>query len=153
MGVEIIAMFDFGLSTLHLMILGHTLESSSGCWVCIEDLKKKPFLNPKRPWTMSSRGPESDQRVMLSQCSYIYPFRVYIFSVLTITENCCCLPDGGVKFYSFVSMFYSCKTWKRLNSELNQCWMNFLAKCWVWYEWTNVKVLLLYEYRDLRGTF
>ena len=55
---------------------------------------KKPFLNPKRPWTMSSRGPESEQRVMLSQCSYIYSFRVYIFSVRSITEYCCCcLPD------------------------------------------------------------
>lgn len=69
MGVEIFAMFDFGLSDdlgAHAQVVVWMLSLHQ------EVFFKKPFLNPKRPWTMSSRGPESDQRVMLSQCSYIY---------------------------------------------------------------------------------
>lgn len=98
-----------------LMILGHTLKSWSGCWVCI----KKFFLNTfsqsqktvddelERTW----KWPACDVKSMFI---HIYPFRVYIFSVRAITENCCCLPDGWVQFYSFVFMIYSCKTCKKV---------------------------------------
>ena len=104
-----------------LMILGHTLKSSSGCWVCIKKFFEKTFSQSQktvddeleRTWKWAACDVKSMFIHIFLQGIYLLSAKYNRVLLLLPTRH------GWVQFYSFVFMFYSCKTWKRLNSEWN----------------------------------